>query len=65
MTNPTDAIDLRRCTVCSHDKPLSEYGRKSKYADGKAKRCMECCRVIARRDYHRKYGRKFTQEAKA
>lgn len=33
---------MKRCTVCKHDKPLSEFYANRRSADGKGYRCKTC-----------------------
>lgn len=43
-----DSISQSRlCTMCEVDKPLTEYSKNSRYADGHLRRCKACCSKVS------------------
>lgn len=46
----SEGIQLKRCIVCSDTKNVSEFGKRSRYPDGRTNSCREC-----EREYNQKY----------
>jgi hypothetical protein len=44
---------VRRCTACGETKPLTEFGRDRRRADGYALWCKICRNAYFRERYHR------------
>jgi len=44
---------LKCCTLCGGEKSLDEFYRRSRSKDGRASRCIDCCKVL-KKDYYAK-----------
>lgn len=42
---------MKTCSNCKQQKPLSDFGRKSRNKDGLQYNCKECCRLECRTQY--------------
>lgn len=45
---------MKTCIQCLTEKPVSEFGRNSRYADGLHRKCLVCANAQARANYWRK-----------
>jgi hypothetical protein len=50
-------VPSKVCNTCKEDKPLSDYNKCKKHADGLAFKCRACARAWAKNNYHNNGGK--------
>lgn len=58
------AVLAKRCTKCSENKPLTEFRKNSRYADGHVTWCSECSRAYSA-EHYRQNREKVAEQSRA
>ena len=54
MKKKNTTVETKRCPKCGQVLPLSAFGKDSRNADGHARYCKECLKVVNNARNHRK-----------